>query len=104
MRRSALARVSNSHTTWTEAARLVLKEIRRLPHVAKIQCGYLSPGVGNGHRRVKLSEETGCLLLRIAGNGAIQEMRVYAEAGHMPGVKAGIISSVKKLRFDLALT
>ncbi len=104
MSRPLLAPVTKRHTTFTDTARWIADAARRIPNVTRIACGAIKPGGRSGHKRVKILNEEGCVLLRVVGDAAKQEMRIYANGEHMSGVKTALIDIVTRMRIPIADT
>ena len=66
-----------SHTTVIEAASLPAQAAARLECVSKISLGLIKT-LRNGPPAIKFTDEgTGCLLVKVRGVSALQEIRVY---------------------------
>lgn len=67
-----------SHTTVIDAASGLARAVSRLECVSKISLGMIQT-LKNGPPHVKMTEiSPGCLLIKVRGSRAIQELRVYA--------------------------
>lgn len=71
---------SGNHTTLSPAACLVADIAASCPHVYRISPGYLKAGLraANGQRRVKIIDQSNCILLAVRDNASQQELHVYA--------------------------
>lgn len=73
------------HTTYIELAAKAANILARRPEVTGISPGYIQPGKGGtrGHRKVKIADAKGCILLTVRQATSIQEVRVYTTNGHV---------------------
>jgi len=71
-------KMGGRHTTVIDAARKVVDFLETLPEVSKIATGFITSGVGGGQQRIKISDMTGGILIKVRGNISIQEIRVYS--------------------------
>jgi hypothetical protein len=72
---------TSSHTTYIESANVFIKFANNSPLVTKISLGIikgLPHSKGGVTRRIKYIKEKACLLLKIRGNRAIQEIRLFS--------------------------
>lgn len=71
---------TGNHTTLIPAATIVCDIADACPSVTKITPGFIKAGLKsvNGHRRVKITERDGAILLSIRDNASHQEVYVYA--------------------------
>jgi hypothetical protein len=94
-------KVTGTHTTVVPAAGQVVDIAERNPSVKKIVLGYIKSGLptSKGLRRVKISQESACLLLVVRDNISQQEIMVYAD--NLELVKSDIASKVTKLGFKV---
>ncbi len=68
------------HTTVIPAAGVIADIADACPAVTKISVGFIKAGLPNikGDRRVKVSADTGGILLTVRDNTSQQELRVYS--------------------------
>jgi len=69
------------HTTLIDAAEKPLKVVSKLPEVEKISLGFIKTGLRSPSKgmSVKITKETGCILMKIRGNTSLQDVRVYGD-------------------------
>jgi len=72
-------KIGGRHTTVIDAARPVVDFLLKNPAVTSIAVGHIKMGIGTGPQRMKIKEETGCLLVKIRGSASIQEIRIFAK-------------------------
>lgn len=72
-------KIGGRHTTVIDAARPIIDFLLKDPGVSNITIGHIKMGIKAGPQRVKITEETGCLLIKIRGSASIQEIRVFAK-------------------------
>ncbi len=75
-------KISDSHTTVIAAAEPLVKAAHKDPRVKKIVLGRIdnTAGTAGGNKqRVKIIDETACLLLSVTGSGSHQEVRIYID-------------------------
>lgn len=69
-----------SHTTLIDAAVPVVRAAAKLSKVKRIAPGFIKPTPGKtGLRRVDFERINGGLLVKVRGNTAIQEIRIYTD-------------------------
>ncbi len=74
------SKVTASHRTCIEEARVVVKTAERLPNVTKISLGPIKQiRRGAGRRRLKFGPATGGLRVSVRGTGALQEVYLYTK-------------------------
>jgi len=73
-------KIGGRHTTVTETAGQIVDVLDRFPEVTCISLGVIepTPGKSAGCRHMKVIPHEGFLLLKIRGNGSVQELRVYS--------------------------
>lgn len=92
---------TGSHTTLVSAAETVYDIVHAFPEVTKISVGIIKSGCGpTPKNRVKIMDEQGALLLKIRGNGVVQELRVYTS--ERAKVKDGLKNSAEKEGFEVS--
>lgn len=71
---------TGNHTTLIPAASLICDIADACSSVTKITPGFITAGIrsANGHRRVKITEKGGAILLSVRDNASHQEVFVYA--------------------------
>jgi len=75
------SKITSSHTTLIEAAMPVVRAAESHRGVTKIGLGLIKV-IGNGVNAIKISVEgPGCLLAKVRGRSAIQEIRIYVSPG-----------------------
>lgn len=70
-----------SHTTLIDAAEKPLQVVAKLPEVERISPGFIKTGLHSpsGGMSVKITKETGCILMKIRGSTSLQDVRVYGD-------------------------
>jgi carbon monoxide dehydrogenase subunit G len=68
---------TRSHSTATETVRKICAIAEKHPSVTKISIGIIRKSARGGAASVKIQTQKGGLFLRITGNGATQEVRLY---------------------------
>lgn len=71
-----------SHTTYIESAKDLIKFANKSPLVTKISLGIikgLPHSKGGITKRIKCIREHACLLIKIRGNRAVQEIRFFSD-------------------------
>ena len=92
---------TGSHTTVTVGGGVVCDIANVLPGVTKISIGIILAGQGTvPKRRVKVIRQQGALLLKVRDNGAVQEIRIYAD--DLSAVQKGIVDGAE--RADMAVS
>ena len=93
------ARLATSHKTWIPTAVELRDEIMLMPGVTKLSAGLIKMA-GTGQLRVKVTDETGCILLAVRGNISIQDVRVYTSS--IQDTKLAIARLVRNRGFKLS--
>ncbi len=86
---------TGNHTTLTPLACDVADIANKVPEVTKITPGFIKSGLrpSNGSKRVKFTDELGCILLRVRDGISVQEIRVY-----VTDIQIGRTAIARKLR------
>lgn len=71
-------KMGGKHTTVIDAAQSVVDYLMRHAHVSNIIAGHITMRLKAAPHRMKIMEESGCLLLKVRGTASIQEIRVFA--------------------------
>lgn len=71
-------KIASSHTTVTERAALVVKELRKNPRVNKISLGPIdnSSGSGGSQTLLKIIDQRTCVVAAVSGGGSHQDIRI----------------------------
>lgn len=69
-------KITDSHTTSTETAAVVIDVLSKLDEVTKISLGSIRH-IGGGERRLKVAPITGGIKIAVRGSGAVQDLFVY---------------------------
>lgn len=93
------SKLTMSHSTRIDAVEKLYRAIQHLPEIKKVGLGVIKPAGGGGQTRVKMLDESGCLLLRVRGGTAVQEFRVYST--NSTKTKADIRAVVNILNWQL---
>jgi len=70
-------KITDSHTTVTEASALVVEVLVKRTEVTKISLGTIRQAGSGGERRLKCLPITGGIKIVVRGNGAVQDLFVY---------------------------
>ncbi len=75
---------NGNHTTFIPAAVLVADIANKCSYVTKISAGFITPGLKSisDHRRVKITDGEGSILLQVRDTASRQEIRVWATNVH----------------------
>lgn len=96
-----MSKLTDTHSTWTAAAKPLKSPLQRIAAVKKITLGIIIPKKSHGQHSVKLKDSQGCLLLQIAGNGCIQEIRCFADQVNYPEMRKQVAATALDLGFQL---
>ena len=93
---------SGNHTTLIPAAVIVADIANKCPFVTEISPGFIKSGLksANGHRRVKISDVGGNVLLGIRDNTSFQEVHVYSR--NMQATKLAIAIGARNAGLSIA--
>jgi len=69
-------KLTDTHSTATETAAIVIEALAKLDAVTKISLGAITH-IGGGERRLKCLPITGGLKVVVRGSGAVQDLFVY---------------------------
>ncbi|EKE11688.1 MAG: hypothetical protein ACD_15C00037G0017 [uncultured bacterium] len=72
-------KIGGRHTTVIDAAKPVVDFLLKHPDVTSITVGYIKMRLKTAPQRIKVMEESGCLLLKVRGTASIQELRVFSK-------------------------
>ena len=74
-------RIAGTHTSLVSLAYDVASYLLQKDETVKVSPGIITTRVSNlsGHRRIRIKQEKGGLLLRVRDNGALQEVRVFGD-------------------------
>ncbi len=89
-------KITSSHSTYIEAALGFITLAQKDTSVTKISVGIIKVVKTSTDRRIKCNEEDACLVLKVRGNRAIQELRFYTQ-NHLE-----LRRKVEKLAKDLS--
>ncbi len=87
--------MGGTHTTLIDAAEPIVDYLMRHMHVSKIVAGHITMRLKTAPHRLKMMEESGCLLLKVRGTASIQEIRVFSSDLHT--VKNDIAKQFERL-------
>lgn len=71
-------KMGGRHTTVIDASKPVIDYLLKHAAVTNIIAGRIKTGIGAAPQRLKLREESGCLLIMVRGGASIQEIRVFS--------------------------
>jgi len=69
-------KITDSHSTASDASNEILALVRKRPEVSKISLGFIE-NIGGSRRSLKFSTIVGGIRVRVRGSGATQEMYIY---------------------------
>jgi len=72
-------KIGGRHTTVIDAARPIVDFLLKKSDVTSVAVGHIKMGIKASQQRVKIREETGCLMVKIRGSASIQEIRVFSK-------------------------
>lgn len=99
---SRRGKLSGTHTTLIPVADIVYQHLRRFEHVTKVGAGRIRAGLHSVPTRVKVKDESGCILLVIRAQTACQDLRIYTT--DRDEAKLNIARFVRKNDWRLAFT
>ena len=72
-------KMGGRHTTLIDAAQPIVEYLLRHMNVSKITAGHITMRLKTAPHRLKIMEESGCLLLKVRGTASLQEIRVFSQ-------------------------
>jgi len=93
------SKVSKNHSTHIDVAKPLLTFANKNVNVTKISLGIIQTIQKVGQKSIKLSVESGCLLLKIRGVRSIQEIRLFTS--DVEKLKIDLLPVLKKERFKI---
>jgi hypothetical protein len=72
-------KIGGKHTTIIDAAGKIIDFLSKEDNVIKITTGAIKMRLRPARHSLKISIETGCLLLKVRGSASIQEIRVFSQ-------------------------
>lgn len=76
-----MAKISSSHTTYIDQARMFLKFLHKLPNISKVSLGIIKiktkKSKTSGRSKVKIVGNH--ILLSVSSKSAVQEIRIYGQ-------------------------
>lgn len=88
-------KMGGKHTTLIDASQPIVDYLMRHHMVSNIIAGHITMRLKTAPHRLKIMEESGCLLLKVRGTASIQEIRVFAP--DLNYVKEDLEKKFKKL-------
>lgn len=88
-------KIGGKHTTVIDAARPVVDFLLKNVDVSSVTVGHIKMGIRASQQRIKIKEETGCLLIKVRGSASVQELRVFSQ--DLARVKATLETKFKSL-------
>ncbi len=88
-------KMGGSHTTLIDAAEPIVDYLMRHARVSKIVAGHITMRLKTAPHRLKMMEESGCLLLKVRGTASVQEIRVFSS--DIDAVKSDIAKQFAQL-------
>ncbi len=73
-------KMGGRHTTVIDAAEKVVDFLLKQPEVSNVVAGRIKSGIGTAQQRIKIKQETGCLLVMVRGGASIQEIKVFSQS------------------------
>ena len=71
-------KMGGRHTTVIDASKPIIDYLLKHPFVTNVIAGRIKAGIGAAPQRIKLREESGCLLITVRGGASVQEVRVFS--------------------------
>ena len=78
-----------------DAARPIVDFLLKNLAVTSVTMGHIKMNIGVAQQRVKIKQETGCLLIKIRGTASIQEIRVFSK--ELDKIKKGLEEKFKDI-------
>lgn len=72
-------KIGGKHTTVIDAAKPVVDFLLKHINVATVTVGHIKMGIKTAQKRLKIKEESGCLLIKVRGTASVQELRVFSQ-------------------------
>jgi len=72
-------KMGGKHTTVIDAAEKVIDFLNKNPYVSNIIAGKIKMGLKTSAHSMKITQETGCLSIKVRGTGSIQDIRVFSQ-------------------------
>ena len=91
-------KVSKSHSTYIDVAKPLVEFANKHKDVSNISLGFITT-TKVGVKTIKLTTESGCLLLKIRGVRAIQEIRFFTS--DIDAFKIELLTKIKKNGFRI---
>lgn len=88
-------KMGKRHTTLIDAAVPVVDYLLKHSHVTKVLAGHITVRLKTAPHRLKIMEESGCLLLKVRGTASIQEIRVFSQ--NLEGVREDVEEEFQRL-------
>ena len=92
-------KITGSHTTVIPAAEKIVDLLQKEDVVRKIAIGFITHGIRNGRRAVKIMDMDSGLLLKVRGTASIQEIRVYTHNSQTVRKKIRIFATKNDYRY-----
>jgi hypothetical protein len=71
-------KMGGRHTTLIDAAQPIVDYLMKHHLVTNIIAGHITMRIKSAPHRLKVMEESGCLLLKVRGTASLQEIRVFS--------------------------
>lgn len=75
---SKRSKLSGSHSTLIPVADILYQHLRHFDYIKKVGAGRIRAGLHSVPTRIKIKDETGCILLVVRGPTVCQDIRIYA--------------------------
>ena len=96
------ARLAPSHSTYIPVAKLFRDFAIKLSGVTCVSAGIIKNARPGAPIRVKITDESGAILLKIRGPASVQEVRVYSS--NIQEVRTALAREVRNRNFHLSFT
>lgn len=88
-------KIGGKHTTVIDASKPVVDFLLKNVNVTSVTVGHIKMGIRASQQRIKIKEETGCLLIKVRGSASVQELRVFSQ--DLRRVKVALETKFKSL-------
>lgn len=72
-------KIGGRHTTVIDASKPIVDYFLKHSQVTSVVVGRMQMGIKTAAQRLKITEQSGCLLLKVRGSASIQEIRVFSK-------------------------
>lgn len=72
-----MSKINRAHQTYIKPAMALRKRLEYAPCVSKVSSGIIRGGLKTHRWGVKIIDDSGAILLRVRGDGCLQDIRIY---------------------------